>query len=172
MARYVFCIQVAQMKFVGPGPQSQVFFIYFMILLDFFYDSWEKKVLFVKIQARVLDLWLDTPFGSRWPKQPNVVSRPQAPRSRIFSRFHDFLGFISWLSWLICLVIMYPAVKNRPHQTYLKKLVFLWKYICVLWASIAQVISLFKVDPDRSWQNCRIFFYAKLFVDSAPTLQR
>ena len=94
---YVFCVQVAQMKFVGPGPQSQVFFIYFMILLDFFYDSWEKKVLFVKIQARVLDLWLDTSFGSRWPKQPNVVSRPQAPRSRIFSRFHDFLGFISWL---------------------------------------------------------------------------
>ena len=30
-----------------------------MILLDSFYDSRENEVLFVKIGARVLDLWLD-----------------------------------------------------------------------------------------------------------------
>ena len=30
-----------------------------MIFLDLPHDSWENKVLFVKIGARILDLWLD-----------------------------------------------------------------------------------------------------------------
>ena len=30
------------------------------------------------------------------PSCPNVVSRPQAPRSRHFLRFHNFIGFISF----------------------------------------------------------------------------
>ena len=39
-----------------------------MILLDLSYDSVENEVLFVKIGARVPDLWLDVSFGSNWPK--------------------------------------------------------------------------------------------------------
>ena len=39
-----------------------------MIILDSYYDSGENEVLFVKIGARVLDLWLDTSSG---PKLPN-----------------------------------------------------------------------------------------------------
>ena len=46
----------------------------------------------MKIRARVLDLWLDT---SSEPGGPNVVSRPQDPRSRNFLRFHNFIGSIS-----------------------------------------------------------------------------
>ena len=39
-----------------------------MILLDLHHDSWENEVMFVKIAARVLDLWLDTFSGPKWPK--------------------------------------------------------------------------------------------------------
>ena len=39
-----------------------------MILLDSRHDSWENEILFVKITARVLDLWLDTFSGPKWPK--------------------------------------------------------------------------------------------------------
>ena len=38
-------------------------FYNFMILLDSYYDSAENEVLFVKIGARVPDLWLDIFFG-------------------------------------------------------------------------------------------------------------
>ena len=34
-----------------------------MVLMDSPYDSWENEVLFEKIGARVLDLWLDTSSG-------------------------------------------------------------------------------------------------------------
>ena len=42
-----------------PQAQSQDIFWDFMILLDLPHDSWENEVLFVKIGARILDLWLD-----------------------------------------------------------------------------------------------------------------
>ena len=40
---------------------------HFMILLDSFHDSWKNEVLFVKIGAWVLNLWLDTTWH-KWPK--------------------------------------------------------------------------------------------------------
>ena len=43
-------------------------FLDFMILLNSFHDFWENEVLFVKIGARVLDLWLDLSSGPKWPK--------------------------------------------------------------------------------------------------------
>ena len=49
-----------------------------MILLDSSYDFGEHEVLFVKIVARVPDIWLDSLLG---PSGPNIVSRPQTPRS-------------------------------------------------------------------------------------------
>ena len=48
-------------------PQSQKCFFRFEILLNFFSDS-EKNEVLVKIGAMVLDLWLDTYFGPKWPK--------------------------------------------------------------------------------------------------------
>ena len=39
-----------------------------MILLDSSHDSRENEVLFVKVIAIVLDIWLDTSFGPKWPK--------------------------------------------------------------------------------------------------------
>ena len=56
-----------------------------------------------------------------------------------------------------CSVIMYPVKKQTTS--------------CVNRASIAQVISICSVGPDRSRQNCRLFFCAKLFVDTEPRLQ-
>ena len=42
-------------------------FLDFMILLDSSNDSGENEVLFVKIGARVPDLWLDMSFGPKLP---------------------------------------------------------------------------------------------------------
>ena len=39
-----------------------------MILLDSSHDSCENEVLFVNIEARVLDLWLDMSSGPKWPR--------------------------------------------------------------------------------------------------------
>ena len=63
-----------------------------MIYLDSSHNSGENEVLFVKIGARVLDLWLDMSSGPKWP---NVVSMPQTLGSRHSLRFHDLVGFIS-----------------------------------------------------------------------------
>ena len=42
-----------------------------MILLDSSHDSWENEILFVKISARVLDMWLDKFFAKVFgPKLP------------------------------------------------------------------------------------------------------
>ena len=43
-------------------------FLDFIILLDLSHYSGENEVLFVKIGARVLDLWLDMSSGPKWPK--------------------------------------------------------------------------------------------------------
>ena len=47
---------------------GQNFFLNFIMSLDSFHDSWENEVLFVKIEAMVLDLLLDTSSGPKWPK--------------------------------------------------------------------------------------------------------
>ena len=54
-------------KFLGLRPQGQEIFWDFIILLDSSHDSWENEVLFVKIEARILDLWLDTFSELKWP---------------------------------------------------------------------------------------------------------
>ena len=48
------------MQFLGPRFQGKYIFWDFIILLDWSHDSWKSEVLFVKIGARVLALWLDT----------------------------------------------------------------------------------------------------------------
>ena len=60
-------------------PQAQVQDIFwdFMIFLDSSHDSWENKVLFVNIGARVLDLWLDMSSGPKWPKFSSLAPGPQ-----------------------------------------------------------------------------------------------
>ena len=55
------------------------------------YDSGVNEVLFVKIGARVLDLWLDTFPGPKWPKCSLLT---QIPKPRPSLRYHNFAGFI------------------------------------------------------------------------------
>ena len=62
------------MQFLGPRPQCHGTFSDFIILLDLSYNSGENEVLFLKIGARVLDLWFDTSFGPKWPK--SIFSAP------------------------------------------------------------------------------------------------
>ena len=62
MAGYIFWGQVAQMWFLASRPQDQDIFWDFIILLDLSHESGENKNLFLKIGARVLELWLDMIF--------------------------------------------------------------------------------------------------------------
>ena len=64
-----------------------------IILLDSSYDSKENEVLFVKIGARVLELWLDMWFEPKWPR---CSFEPQSPKSRTFLKYHNAIGFIFW----------------------------------------------------------------------------
>ena len=72
--------------FLDPSPPNVVFRLqtpnYFFfwdikILSELFYNHGEKDVLLLKIEARVLDLWLYMFFG---PTDPNVVFRFQNPK--------------------------------------------------------------------------------------------
>ena len=65
---YIFCVLCPKLDFRRYTPQSQSIVLNFIILLDSSYDFGENKVLFLKIGARVPDVWLDTTFGLRWPK--------------------------------------------------------------------------------------------------------
>ena len=53
---------------LGHRDPGDSFFKDFIILLDLYYDPEENEVLFVKIGAKVLDLWLDTSSGTKWSK--------------------------------------------------------------------------------------------------------
>ena len=71
MAGYVFWVQAAHMYFLSPRPQDQEIFQDFIILLDSSHNSWKNEVLFVKIGARVLELWFDKSFEKSFgPKLP------------------------------------------------------------------------------------------------------
>ena len=48
-----------------------------MILLDSYYHFGGNEVLFVKIGVRVLDLWLDTCFGSNMPQTTFYAPNPK-----------------------------------------------------------------------------------------------
>ena len=52
---------------VGTRPQSHIIFKNFMILLVSSNDSGENEVLFIRITARVPDLWQDMSSGPKWP---------------------------------------------------------------------------------------------------------
>ena len=53
----------------------------------------DKMSPFVKIEATVLNFWLDKPLAFKWLR--NLVSRLQIPRSMYFLEFDDLLEFNS-----------------------------------------------------------------------------
>ena len=77
IAGYVFWAQVTQLYLLGRGPQGEEILWGFMFLLDSSHDFWENEVLFVKIGARVLDLWLDMSSDPKWPKFSFLASGPK-----------------------------------------------------------------------------------------------
>ena len=66
-----------------------------MILLDSSHDSWENDGLFVKITAMVLDIWLDTSFGPKWPRCSFWVPDP-----KVITFFE-----ISWFYWIYLMIL-------------------------------------------------------------------
>ena len=106
-----------------------------MILLDSSYGSWESDVLFLKIEAGVLDLWFDTSlqktFGSNSPKP---VFRPQTPNVTFGIYLYIFfmsssikfcmkqgLIFKFWVIFdkvmSVSRVIFHVKLHNPPHLT-------------------------------------------------------
>ena len=81
-----------------------------MILLDLSHDSWENEVMFVKIAARVLDLWFDMFSGPKWPKCSFWVLNPKV------KKFFE----ISSLYWIHLMTLE----KMRP---------CLWKLYLLFW---------------------------------------
>ena len=61
------------------GYQGKGIFLNFMILLDSYYDFEENEVLFVKMGARVPDIWLDTSFGPKSKLQSLGIHRERIP---------------------------------------------------------------------------------------------
>ena len=57
-----------------------------MILLKATWDFGQNEVLYGKIGGRVKELWLDMPFGSKWPK---CSLYPQDPK--LTKKFQDFI---------------------------------------------------------------------------------
>ena len=80
-------------SFHAPDPKPKAIFQNFMILPDSSYDFGENEVLFVKIGARVLDIWLDTSFGPKWPKFSFLAQDPKVMK---FLKLHNFIGLILW----------------------------------------------------------------------------
>ena len=94
------------------------------------------------------------------PSSPNVVSRSQTPRSRIFLRFHDFTGFISWFlrKWGLdfgrpnwCQLQWKFRKKNQKmlfccskenHQSNISSIQYIWK---VIYSAFQQSIDHFLI---------------------------
>ena len=66
-----------------------------MILLNSSHDSWESEALFVKIAARILDLWFNMFSGPKWPKCSFWVLNPKV------KKFFE----ISWFYWIHLIIL-------------------------------------------------------------------
>ena len=107
-------------------PRSN-FFWDFMILLDSSHDSRENEVLFVKVIAIVLDIWLDTSFGPKWPKCSFWVPDPKV------KKFFE----ISWFYWIHLMIL------EKMRSCLWKLQLGFWTYglICFLGPSGPNVFS-------------------------------
>ena len=74
-------------------PRSNIFFE-----ISWFY--WIHIMIIMKMRSCLRKLeprfWTYDLIWFLGPIGPNVVSRPQTPRSKSFLKFHNFIGFISW----------------------------------------------------------------------------
>ena len=78
--------------------------------MDSLYDFRKSEVLFVKIEVRVLDLWLDTSSGPKWPKCNFYAIDPKV--NKFFKT--------SWFYWIGLMIL------DRMRS-------FLWKLELGLW---------------------------------------
>ena len=88
---------------VGPTGPNVVFRPQAQRSRNFFRDFMGLLVCCMILEKIRSCLWIMKPefWAYGWvclvgPNGPNVVSRSQAPRSRNFLRFHNFIGFASW----------------------------------------------------------------------------
>ena len=96
----------------------------YIILLDLSHDSWENEFLFVKIRARVLDLWLDT---SSRPNSCKCSFYTPDPKVNFF--FWDFIILLdsshdSWENEALFVTIdaMVEKISTRTLELYANSL--------------------------------------------------
>ena len=121
----------------GPQVPSQEFIWNFAILLDSYHSCGENEVLFIKIGARVLDLWPDMSFRSRWLKR-SQGPRPQGPKVNIFLK-------ILWFYWIHCVILE----KMRSCSWKLKLRLWTYGLICLL--SDPNVVSRTQTPRSRNF---------------------
>ena len=97
-------------SFCIPEPKVKNVFWDFMILVDSSHDFWENDTLFEKIAAMVLDIWLDTSSGHKWPRCSFWVPDPK------LKKFFE----ISWFYWIYLMILE-------------KMMVCLWKLQLWFW---------------------------------------
>ena len=97
-------------SFCIPEPKVKNVFWDFMILVDSSHDFWGNDTLFEKIAAMVLDIWLDTSSGHKWPRCSFWVPDPK------LKKFFE----ISWFYWIYLMILE-------------KMMVCLWKLQLWFW---------------------------------------
>ena len=78
---YNFLVKVTQMWFLDPRRRGRKKFWDFITLLDLSCSFGEYEVLFMKIEATVLDFWFDTSFK---PKGPKCSLYAPDPKVKVF----------------------------------------------------------------------------------------
>ena len=98
--------------------------------------SQENEVMFVKIGARVLDLWLDTSSGPKWPKCTFQVPGPK------FKKFFE----ISWFYWIHLIILE----KMRSCLWKFKPGFWTYGWILLLGPSGPNKCAVFRLQVPRS----------------------
>ena len=139
-------------SFWAPGHKVKTFF-----QISWFY--WIHLMIFEKMKSCLWKLepgfWTYGWICLLGPSGPNVVCRPQVPRSRHFFRFYNFIELISWFlrKWS-------PACENWSQGTELMAGYVFW----------AQVAKMYFLGPRPQVQD--IFWYFVILLDSSHHLKK
>ena len=96
------------------------------------YLNWIHFLILEKMRSCLwklrLGFWSHSLVCLLVPIAPNVVSRPQAPRSISFLRFHNFIGLISWFwrKWG-------PVCENWSYSSGLMAGYVFWAQVAQMW---------------------------------------
>ena len=118
--------------------------------MDSSYNSRKNQVLFVKIEARVLELWLDMSSGPNWSKYSFQATDPKA------NKFFEIL----WFNWIHFMILE----KMRSCLQNLELGFWIYGWICLLGPSSPNVLSRLQIP--RSRNILRFYNFIEFIYDS------